>query len=388
MLYNILIILFGLDTILLYQYMLTSIVPDTTFVTCCYLLDGGRKLDILEKQSSFTLSLPYNMVIFCDKHTESFIRKYRANFMQYTQIHVNPIESLSTYQFIDKIKENRTNYFPTEDDRTNELTQIITCNKFDFMLTVIENNPFNTTLFTWIDSLLGRTKPRICEHYHGSLIPQIISKCSNKFHIMVIGQVDSKFLQPEFYKEYYSEYRYLVAGGFFVTGKQHGNVILNRLKEIFVEHTNAGVGHGEEMLYLDIIENYQQHLVTSYGDYGIILDNFITPTIKIDYIYQLIIYKYLSNTQYSRAKHALETVLHSIHNFTIHVDPDSTVQLWCDYIIASYYLSPYDTISVIENIYSQCIQHYPYSEVFKQYKTYIGPYIRSINETFNKNFEV
>ena len=77
-----------------------------------------------------------------------------------------------------------------------------------------------------------------------------------------------------------------------MTSQEAGVPILSRLKEIFVETTMAGYGHGEEMFYLEVLDEYRDQIRGTYGDYGQMLDNFIYPTRNAEYIYHVIMANY------------------------------------------------------------------------------------------------
>ena len=54
----------------------------------------------------------------------------------------------------------------------------------------------------------------------------------------------------------------------------------------------AGYGHGEEMFYLEVLDEYKDQIRGTYGDYGQILDNFIYPTRNIEYVFHTIMANY------------------------------------------------------------------------------------------------
>jgi hypothetical protein len=119
---------------------------------------------------------------------------------------------------------------------------------------------------------------------------------------------DKKFKDPANKREYYNQYRWIMCGGFFLTAIDAGITILSRLKEIFVETTLAGYGHGEEMFYLEVLDEYSDQIRGTYGDYGQILDNFIYPTQNIEYVYHTIMARY-KQYGYTREANALATQL-------------------------------------------------------------------------------
>jgi len=154
---------------------------------------------------------------------------------------------------------------------------------------------------------------RICEAYTPATVPRILRTIadewkSDKFHIQILNVCDKRFKDPANKREYYNQYRWIMCGGFFLTAIDAGITILSRLKEIFVETTLAGYGHGEEMFYLEVLDEYSDQIRGTYGDYGQILDNFIYPTQNIEYVYHTIFERY-KQYEYTREANALATQL-------------------------------------------------------------------------------
>jgi len=335
------------------------------------------------------------LVIYGSKTTIPAIRARRHKYDKITKYIEMELEDLWTYQFLEKVKQNRAAYWPTRDERTCAESHIICCNKFDFLLETMTINPFNTTHFGWIDAYLGKASDkvladykvstpsdpkgdqkastlqgdhkvstpsdpkgedqkasdpkgpkkespiceaytlqiceaytlqiceaytlqicdtlRICKAYTPATVPRILRTIadewkSDKFHIQILNVCDKKFKDPANKREYYNQYRWIMCGGFFLTAIDAGITILSRLKEIFVETTLAGYGHGEEMFYLEVLDEYSDQIRGTYGDYGQILDNFIYPTQNIEYVYHTIFERY-KQYGYTREANALATQL-------------------------------------------------------------------------------
>lgn len=326
--------------------------PSCTLVTACFDLHKyNPKCRTTEECLHLIdplLQIPVYLVIYGSKTTIPAIRARRHKYDAITQYIEMEIEDLWTYQFLDQVKQNRAKYWPTRDERTCAESHIICCNKFDFVMETISINPFNTTHFGWIDAYLGSplkevhqsplhtstslsitagapavaaslsapvaslsqapntehrrctSTPqglRICENYTQTTIPRILRTIadewkSSKFHIQILNACDKRFKEPQHKREYYNQYRWITCGGFFVTAPDAGIAILSRLKEIFVETTMAGYGHGEEMFYLEVLDEYKDQIRGTYGDYGQILDNFIYPTRNIEYVFHTIMANY------------------------------------------------------------------------------------------------
>jgi hypothetical protein len=314
--------------------------PSCTLVTACFDLHKyNPKCRTTEECLHLIdplLQIPVYLVIYGSKTTIPAIRARRHKYDAITQYIEMEIEDLWTYQFLDQVKQNRAKYWPTRDERTCAESHIICCNKFDFVMETISINPFNTTHFGWIDAYLGTplhqtpiaslsqaypntehhrctsapdtSTPaantagvphglRICENYTQTTIPRILRTIadewkSSKFHIQILNACEKRFKEPQHKREYYNQYRWITCGGFFVTAPDAGIAILSRLKEIFVETTMAGYGHGEEMFYLEVLDEYKDQIRGTYGDYGQILDNFIYPTRNIEYVFHTIMANY------------------------------------------------------------------------------------------------
>ena len=332
--------------------------PNCTLVTACYDLHKyntkcrttAECLHLIDP----LLQIPVYLVIYGSKTTIPAIRARRHKYDKITKYIEMELEDLWTYQFLEQVKQNRAAYWPTRDERTCAESHIICCNKFDFLLETMTINPFNTTHFGWIDAYLGKasdkvladykastlqgdqkastpsgskkespickayTLPicdtlRICEAYTPTTVPRILRTIadewkSDKFHIQILNVCDKRFKDPANKREYYNQYRWIMCGGFFLTAIDAGITILSRLKEIFVETTLAGYGHGEEMFYLEVLDEYSDQIRGTYGDYGQILDNFIYPTQNIEYVYHTIFERY-KQYGYTREANALATQL-------------------------------------------------------------------------------
>jgi len=129
---------------------------------------------------------------------------------------------------------------------------------------------------------------------------------------------DKRFKEKK--REFYERYRWVVCGGFFVTAPDAGARILTRLKEVFVETTLQGFGHGEEMFYLEVLDEFYDEIARSYGDYGQMLDNFLGPVRNIEYVYHTIIQAFKAAGYEREYKDACKALLQSVQNYAIHVD--------------------------------------------------------------------
>lgn len=357
---------------------MSSIPPDCTVVTACFDLCkyNGKSLDhntILDRLHVL-LELPIYLVIYTDIGDHILEKRRELGLEDLTRIINMDVENMWSFQYIEKVRKNRELYHPTKDERTCAESHILCCNKFKFVLDTIIENPFNTTKFAWIDTFIGtKTNMKICEDYTPEKILHLLNNVTEKFHIQIINVNDKKYKLKENKREYYSSYKYVVAGSLFTCGKEIGVKILNRLNEIFIETTELGYGHGEEMFYLEVLDEFYDDIERSYGDYKQIINNFIKPTKNFYYIYHFIINNYL-NLGYNRECYEcckkVFTELGSMNDFT---DYNTYMQILYAYYVSSFYHKPEETVKICNKIYdiyntkSYMVQQYniPFDQLYQ-----------------------
>ena len=267
-------------------------VPDITLTTACfYLGDFNKDARPVEKMLETTkdlLSVPCYMVIFTDETLYKSLHAIRESFGYNHLTHwmVQDVKTTWAFQYFDKVEANRAAYWPTRDARARTETHLICCNKFDFVLQSVKLNPFNTTKFGWIDNI-GVKGSKISEEFHVHELMHVLANVTDKFHIQILNVVDKKYKKAENKREYYSKYQWLVCGGMFTVGIHRANKMLNYLKDQFVKTTELGFGHGEEMLYLEFLDEFDEDIARSYGDYKQILHNFLAPKRNLNYVYRV-----------------------------------------------------------------------------------------------------
>lgn len=360
---------------------MTNIIPDCTLITACfYTHDNNPNAFDIEKiieNSEELLKIPCYLVIYGDNKTIPILKEMREKngLIDLTKFITLELSDLWTYQYKDKVNKNRELYWPTRDARAQTDSHLITCNKFDFVLQIINSNPFNTTKFGWIDCFLRKGCEKICENYEINKIMYVLHNITEKFHIQILNVCDKKYKQNDFKREYYENYRWIMCGCFFSCGKEIGIKILTRLKEIFIETTDLGYGHGEEMLYLEILDEYYDDISRGYGDYGQILNNFIEPTRNFDYIYNMILNRYLQFGYYKECYDCATRLLNQIESFKVNVSWDLYMKILFTYYVSAYYHKPSECVGIVNHIYSVCEKNpYMKSEFEKNAGFYISQF--------------
>uniref|UniRef100_A0A6C0D4Y9 Uncharacterized protein n=1 Tax=viral metagenome TaxID=1070528 RepID=A0A6C0D4Y9_9ZZZZ len=333
-------------------------IPNCTLTTACFSLNDTavRSLDETIDMSRMLLSIPVYLVVYGDSETIPRLKKIREEFglLNLTIFKETNTHTLWSFQYKDIVKHNRERFFPTRDSRTTVESHLVTCNKFDFVLQTIESNPFHTTRFGWVDCFLGKDTIKICENYEPHILPWILSNITDNFHIQVLNVCDKKYKRNEYKQEFYSRYQWVVCGGFFTCSDIIGKPILERLKTIFRETTIQGFGHGEEMFYLEVLDEFSSSITRSYGDYGQIWNNFIRPTKNYHYIYYFILKNYIELGYWSEAKNCCQVLLEQVENHHVYVIPSMRIGLWLDWFIIMYHYEPRSCSDIFENLMKLC----------------------------------
>ena len=150
--------------------------------------------------------------------------------------------------------------------------------KLNFVLQTIQKNPFHTTKFGWIDANLNKNCSKICRDFSINMFLNVLNNVPDKFHLQIQNVTDKKYKNKDNKREYYEKYRWVMCGAFYTMGKEIGIKILNRLNDLFIEATMLGYGHGDELLYLEILDEFYNDIERGYSDYGQILNNYFYPT--------------------------------------------------------------------------------------------------------------
>lgn len=329
-------------------------IPNCTLVTACYYLKKYNTNCRSIEETIFNiyplLNIPCYLVIYTDIYCIEHIKKYRDHLKSLTYYIVNDFESIKTFKFNDIIKKNRLEYYPTRDIRTCSESHLLCCNKFNFVLDIMEINPFKTEKFGWIDGSVKENFNKIATDYKTNMLLEILNETNpDKFYIQQLGVVSKDYINYK--KLYYEEYRWLICGCLFICGKEVGTKILNRLNEIFEETTNQGYGHAEEMFYLEILDEFYNDIERSYGDYHMILNNFLKPTIGFDYIFNNIIQYYIYFGYYRECYDCCRKLLDQIENFKVDIQYDIYFCILFSYYVSCYYVDQIKTIEIKEYIF-------------------------------------
>ena len=309
---------------------------DYTLITANYYLPNSIKSkEYCIDNMKPLLEIPLNMVIFTHKELYNEIYEYRANV-------ISNHETITKYEIIElcdlELYKYKNNIKTFEPRRTPE-HDIICGSKATFVLKILDQNPFNTTNFCWIDSHVETNFKKMCENFTPNILYKIFAKISDdKMHIQLMNLPEEKFIYPENRIEYYKHRRYTVSGGFYVGKAPVLNKILTKLKSIWINDVLNYYVRGDEMLFINLFYENRDDFIFSYGDYKQILNNFLKPVLNFEYIYEFLLKKLCNYNLYSETILCCNNLLKQYDKYNITIDYTIYLNLLIYKFIALYYI--------------------------------------------------
>jgi hypothetical protein len=225
-----------------------TINPNWTLVTGFYDLpsmdDASSALRSLEYYYSHclsTLSLNYNMVIFCDKTTYPKIYEIRRryNLIEKSVFYVNNFEDFPMNIYREKITENRKK-IPCHDPRNTVSYYLFCMARYAMLKIAINVNTFGSSHFCWINFCISRMSLRGLE-----LLDEGLSLNRDKFSTAYIGYISKADVQGVDFMRYG---RCSMCSGFFTGNKEYMYEVCDMMEKEFVHYASLGLGHADETL--------------------------------------------------------------------------------------------------------------------------------------------
>jgi hypothetical protein len=233
-----------------------------------------RYLDFAE---NFILTLPYNLIVFTDnEEVIEFIENKRINYKNKTYIYKKPFEDTYYYRHLDKLSDLQKKFTIMNGHLEHETPMyiILNNNKFDFMESAIELNPFKSDHFIWMDFGINHVAQSTnAIHEWINIIPDKIKQlCINPY----IENIDNK--------QMFQYIHHHTAGGLF-TGSKENILKYCQLFKDKTAHIYAEDWYQIDEALMTMIQRENPDLFDFfYGDYQGIISNYISPIHNIDLI--------------------------------------------------------------------------------------------------------
>jgi len=227
-----------------------------------------------------TLSLPYNLVIYCDSESYERIKDIRPEYLdsktkyhicefddlQFSKENIKLQESFKDYR--NKIIFNR-NKNPYYFDNRNTASYYLFCmSRYLMLKETIKENPFQSTHFCWINFCIERMG-----YKNVIQLSEVLSVKRDKFSTCYIDYIPPELVSNT--PEYYQWGRCGMCSGFFTGNSYYMYKVCDLIENKFLEYLEKGYGHADEQLYSPVYFENPELFKHYYGDYQEMITNYV-----------------------------------------------------------------------------------------------------------------
>lgn len=225
----------------------------------------------LDEHGASTLALEQNLVVFCEPENEAKIWQLRPKCLHaHTRVIAQSFDDFPLTRHRDRIIANRGGGPCPSDDRNTASYYLFCVARYAMLRRAIEENPFASTRFAWINVCIERMGVSNLAHLNESLAQQ-----RSKFSTCYIDYVDEKTSRnPMDNFGPKCRGRCTMCSGFFTGDAKHMHQVCSRVEQKFVACLEQGFGHADEQLinlvYFDAPDLFDWYL----GDYQEMITNY------------------------------------------------------------------------------------------------------------------
>jgi hypothetical protein len=226
-----------------------------------------------------TLSLPHNLVIYCDNDSIELIRNIRPKHLEEKTKYI--ICEFDDFQFkknnsyleekfkdyriqISKNRQEKPYYF---DNRNTASYYLFCMSRYAMLKETIETNPFKSTHFSWINFCIERMGFRNLIR-----LDEGLSINRDKFSTCYIDYIPECLISN--LPEYFQYGRCSMCSGFFTGNAEYMYKVCDLIEDKFLEYLSKGYGHADEQLYSPVYFSNPSLFEHYYGDYQEMITNY------------------------------------------------------------------------------------------------------------------
>lgn len=292
----------------------------TAYFNLTKCLDASDEINKRDHQYYFshsisTLSLPYNLVIYCDEDSYEEIQKIRPSFLKdKTKYIIKDFDSFTfdknnnkffkEYRYI--INENRK-IKPYQFDNRNTASYYLFCmSRYIMLKETIKNNPFNSTHFSWINFCIERMGYNNLKYLDEALFVK-----RDKFSTCYIDYIPKELIDNT--SEYFKFGRCSMCSGFFTGNNEYMYKVCDLIENKFLEYLQLGYGHADEQLYSPVYFENPDLFEHYYGDYQQMITNYTYVYEAPETLIRCFIRNSFNNKNYVKCIESCEFLLKSLN---------------------------------------------------------------------------
>lgn len=223
-----------------------------------------------------TLSLDYNLVVYCDQESYEDIVKMRPERLQdKTRYVICDFEEIAfdhdkrTFaEYREKIIENRISH-PYQFDPRNTASYYLFCmSRYMMLKKEIEVNHFKSTHFAWINFCIERMG-----YQNLVRMDEAFAQNRDKFSTCWIDYQPYSLIANT--KEYFKFGRCGMCSGFFTGNAHYMHKVCDLIERKFLYYLNRAYGHSDETLYSPVYFENPGLFDAYFGDYEQMITNYV-----------------------------------------------------------------------------------------------------------------
>ena len=226
-----------------------------------------------------TLSLPHNLIIYCDQESIELIKSIRPAYLENKTKYIicefdefrfkkQGIELNQSFkEYRNQIQVNRINH-PYHFDNRNTASYYLFCmSRYAMLKETIESNPFQSTHFAWINFCIERMGFRNLIR-----LDEGLNVYRDKFSSCYIDYIPHELIKNT--PEYFRFGRCSMCSGFFTGNAKYMYKVCDLIENKFLEYVSQGYGHADEQLYSPVYFENPDCFEHYYGDYTEMVTNY------------------------------------------------------------------------------------------------------------------
>jgi hypothetical protein len=282
-----------------------------------------------------TLSLDQNMIIYCEPENEEFMRSLRpAWLLTKTQFVTMSFEDFPLTKYREQIIENRKQFPYKFDDRNTASYYLLCMSRYDMLKRTIEQNPFNSTHFAWLNICIERMGfTNLIE------LDNVFLQNRNKFSTCYIDYRAKELVEnpPNYYR---NGGLCSMCSGFFTGNSYYMKEFCNEVEKAFMDYLKVGYGHADEQLFSVVYFRKPELFDVYYGDYLQMVRNYVYVKEAPHSPLNLLIQNSFNHQDYVTCLKGCRTLIESINKGYVNLNEADTKRLMTMYIKCSMTISP------------------------------------------------
>jgi hypothetical protein len=270
------------------------------------------------KFAKSTMALPYNLIVYCEESNLETLKAMRpVEFQEKTKYLVRTFDEIyfkddkakNFAEYRKKIIDNRQRNPYVFDNRNTASYYLFCMSRYIMLREVIDENPFRSTHFAWINICIERMGMKNVE-----LLDKALSVKRDKFSTCYIDYIPESIVNNT--AEYFKWGRCSMCSGFFTGNAEYMRKVCGKIEDKFLEYAEAGYGHADEQLYSPVYFENKELFEHYYGDYQQMITNYV----EIHEAAEAPIYNFIRKSykygNFAKCREACEFVWNSIQKGT------------------------------------------------------------------------